>query len=962
MSVDLHIGEGRLLAEAEAALPMVLRQLYSDRLRGGSMTEQDGRRFFLLSDPAGQRIELRLDTAALPQPLVARTFTNTTTDRYVVQLADTLPPEEAGQLLSREVGELLAVRQRSAAEGQAPLEDLLATGAALPAHLELSDADLGRVGEFDYLAGRMNEAGLPAPERQEARDRFSILVDESGLRPGAPADDAQSHAAEAYAADVRLKIVRSRLREEARDAMAELALPVERLHAADAAALAGARAARAARVQAPQALGEFPMPGLRPDGTPVPREELVQTAAEAARQRTDLSSRTLAELRARQAALPAGRHPEFEIMIGGGAALAGRDPDVLLVDARGRWHVDPIEAIVQSADQVRHLRQSGMGDPYQFAGPQERVPLPALQLWEDTAAVRGPLIDGRAELSIGAEGRLIAEIIPADGSPPVKVEVQGSPLLATGIPPEIVPGANRQVPTVREAADVLAESLTAAGTPDAAAARDRLLALPGGEGHAAATLDVLADRQVSEALRASEDTRVESATETLRATAAWEQARAVAPGRVLMGDEVGDGDYDPFVAKDWVIAGVGGAAIANAEIILQANPDARVFMVGKDAPFVLHNDAQYTALRREHDAEYGGDGRLVTFNGRYLGAIGMVTAPDGRVRLEALDSAGESFGIEGDAYLACLGRVSRLPHALDSMEASVRSAGGEVRGELVFDGDRQYLGYRLEFEAQGRQHTVDVTGAASRMLPGNVFSRDVMAQLAVLDGKVAPPESGNVSSGFMATALQGSHLARHRAAERRQDGPATAPAVTSFDGRPPRQQGLSEGPSADGDAAPATRLAGTSAPPAYTTPKEAVHAAEDVTRSFQAWIGTDMGRQLADSDHPRISALREAWQQLPPHDLPEGPGPAAGPYGAVAERADAAVAAAVAAGRFAPEDVKALHSLAQAAGTHSARLSATTQPGTAPGQGTPRLPPATAPTPRVATPPPTAPRRPGLSA
>ncbi|WP_369261260.1 hypothetical protein [Streptomyces sp. R35] len=813
MSTD----ERRLLAEAEAALPVVLRDLYADRLRGANLVEEDGRRFFALSDSAGKRLELRLDTAPLPEGSPSRTFTNTTYDRYVVQLSDRLPPERLGQVLSREVGELLAVRDRAAVNGTAPRENLLAGGATLPAHPRLSEEDLGRVGEFNYLATRMNDASVGAPERREAHDRFSALIDDSGLRPVSPAHDTAAHSVEQYAANVRLDIARPHLREPARDAMAELAVPIERLGAEDARALGEARAQAQAQAQTrdtqASALGanpSFPMPGLRADGTPIPREELARAAAEVAEQRTALSGRTLDALRAEQATLPEGRYPQRQIMIGGGAALAGRDPDVLLVDARGRWHVDPIEAIVQSADQVRHLRQSGMGDPYQFADPQQRVPLPALQLWEDTAAARGPLVDGRAGLGIGAEGRLIAEITPADGSSPVKVEVQGSPLVATGIPPEIIPGANRQVPTVPEATGVLAEHLTAAGTPEALRARDQLLSLPAGEGRAAASLDALADPRVADALRSAGDPRVAGAAETLRATAAWERAVAAAPGRVLMGDEVGDGDYNPRAANDWVIAGVGGAAIANAEIILQANPDAKVSMVGKDAPFVLKNDAQYTALRRAHDAEYGGDGRLVTYSDRRLGEVGMVTAPDGKVRVAALDDQGRSLGIEGDAYVACLGRVSRLPHALDSVESWARESGGQVRGELLFDKDRQYLGYRLEFEAAGQKQTVDVTGAASRMLPGNVFSQDDMARLAALDPKTAPAESGNVSAGFMATALQGSHLARHRAAEGGPGGPSTTP--TSPNPTP-------TGPAATGPAsAGPTSTAPTAAAPTSTAP------------------------------------------------------------------------------------------------------------------------------------------------
>ncbi|MFF6998032.1 hypothetical protein ACFY93_24145 [Streptomyces sp. NPDC008313] len=865
--------ETRLLADAEAALPAVLRKLYAGRLRDQGITEEDGRRFFALNDTAGKRVELRLETAPLPEPRLSRTFTNTTSDRYVVQLSDRMPPEMTGQVLSREVGELLAVRDRSAVGRGAPLDNLLAAGATPPTGRELSDADLGRVGEFNYLASLMTDPAAGGPERQEARDRFSALIDESGLRTGAPATDTAAHALEQYAANIRLDLARQHLTPDARDAMDQLARPAEQLAPGDAQALAAARTARAQDPREAAALGTapaFPMPGRRADGTPIPREELGQAVAAAAEQRTALSAHTLDQLRAEQATLPEGRYPQREIMIGGGASLAGRDPDVLLVDARGRWHVDPIEAIVQSADQVRHLRESGMGDPYQFADPQQRVPLPALQLWEDTAAARGPLVDGRAGLSIGEEGRLIAEISPADGSPPVRVEVQGSPLVATGIPPEIVPGADRGIPTVPEATGVLAEQLAAAGTPEALGARDRLLALPEGEGRAAASLDVLADPAVAGALGAAGDPRVAGATDTLRATAAWEGARAAAPGRVLMGDEVGDGDYDPQVANEWLIAGVGGAAIANAEIILQANPDATVSMVGKDAPFVLKNDAQYLALRQAHDAALGGDGRLVTYSDRRLGEVGTVTAPDGRVRLAALDDHGRSLGVEGDAYVACLGRVSRLPQALDSVESWARESSGQVRGELMFDKDRQYLGYRLAFEADGRQHTVDVTGAASRMLPGNVFGKEDMARLAVLDAKTAPPESGNVAAGFMATALQGSHLAQHRAAG---GGPGGPPASTPPAPNPPT--GPATGPATGGPASGAPTAGGPAAGgPTAGTPTAGTRAAGTPAPSGPAPGAPTPGGTAPHRATPGATPAGATPGATPAGATPGGPAPA----------------------------------------------------------------------------------------
>ncbi|MEU6759428.1 hypothetical protein [Streptomyces sp. NPDC046685] len=151
------------------------------------------------------------------------------------------------------------------------------------------------------------------------------------------------------------------------------------------------------------------------------------------------------------------------------------------------------------------------------------------------------------------------------------------------------------------------------------------------------------------------------------------------------------------------------------------------------------------------------------------------------------------------------------------------------------------------------------------------------------------------------------------------------------------------------------RLVERRTPTAYATRHDAVRAAEEVTARFQKWINTPMGQEAVGSSHMRVMAFRDAWRQLPPHD--SGPGPAVGPYGAVAERAQALVASAVRSARFAPADVQALQGLAQAAEKHSARLAVTLPPGTAgPAQR------AAAPAPRVATPTTPAARTPRASA
>ncbi|MET9959453.1 hypothetical protein ABZ128_10290 [Streptomyces sp. NPDC006326] len=126
---------------------------------------------------------------------------------------------------------------------------------------------------------------------------------------------------------------------------------------------------------------------------------------------------------------------------------------------------------------------------------------------------------------------------------------------------------------------------------------------------------------------------------------------------------------------------------------------------------------------------------------------------------------------------------------------------------------------------------------------------------------------------------------------------------------------------------PMQRLVEPKGPAAYATREDAARAAAEISAHFQTWISSPMGQELAASDHVRVTAFRDAWQQLPPHDA--GPGTVVGPYGAVAERAQALATTAVAQGRFAPGDLQALQALAQAADHHAARLAVTLPPGTA---------------------------------
>lgn len=97
-----------------------------------------------------------------------------------------------------------------------------------------------------------------------------------------------------------------------------------------------------------------------------------------------------------------------------------------------------------------------------------------------------------------------------------------------------------------------------------------------------------------------------AALRTLDATAQWEHARATAPGRVFIGDEIAENRFDASAAggpKTWLIAGCRmGTGVANAEIILEADPEARVTVYGPNLPCgagepgAVHRDAR--AVRR----------------------------------------------------------------------------------------------------------------------------------------------------------------------------------------------------------------------------------------------------------------------------------------------------------------------------------------------------------------------------
>ncbi|NYI98999.1 hypothetical protein HNR12_005276 [Streptomonospora nanhaiensis] len=550
-----------------------------------------------------------------------------------------------------------------------------------------------------------------------------------------------------------------------------------------------------ARARLPERF-HYPMPGLRPDGTPFRRDELPEAVRQAAAARGDRSAATLAEIRRLSALLPPGSRPRFSVAIGAGASVAARDPEVLVVDTRTQWQVGNSRVPLPAADRIQRLQEIGMGDPGQFADAQRPVPLGALHFWEDTLAARGPLVDGMARFAADGRGRLLARIQPTDGSEPVVVEVEGTPVVATGVG-QRVPGADRAVPSVPDALAVIADHLARHGADPRVI--DALAWLPDREGTAQSALETL--RSIGWAARLADAARrtdpadpagplVGSALRTLRATEAWDRARAAAPGRALWSDEVVEGRFDAAVSDSWLVAGRGGVGAA-PETILAANPRAHVVqLVG--APRTGEGVSErYKRLLRAHDPSWGGDGRLEVVWEAAPEAVAATRGPGGEVRFRA-------HGREAGAYVAAMGRVPRLPGVLLEFAHAARVPEREITGELLFDGARQHLGYRVSVPVGGGRHVFEVAGSASRALPPRIFGPADIREVQRA-GRHAFAETGGVVAGFVATAVQAVNRALHRHGRPPLDpgGPAESPSarVPLAKGAGARQRGGFTAPS-----------------------------------------------------------------------------------------------------------------------------------------------------------------------
>ncbi|MEU9702681.1 hypothetical protein [Streptomyces sp. NPDC047981] len=793
---QLHARQAALVAAAKAEMESIASVVLGERFRslGPALTEDDTPREYLaLQATQGKAAALWLDAVPMPTGTIATTATNTTSKQYIVQISDRLPPELLRRVLAHEVGELMAVHERSS-QGLAPVrENLLEQGTDVSQRQELSSADHGRIGELNWLANRASAPEMSEQQQAAARAELSALLDHCGLRPVAPASEIEQRTAEVESAVSRRYASREFLSSDAKRMVRELARPIEQLDPADSSALQSSReAAVLAQRQVEAFIGQrditMPMPGYDQNGVPLPREQVEPASVQWAAFRGEM-----AELAAQtvENQNTAGEIPLRRVTIGGGASLSGRDREALLIDAVGRWHRDPGAGIVQSADQDRDLAQWMGVDPYQAVEkPGDRISIDAVRLWEDQLATQGDVVNGRARLKLDENGTLLAEAqaFNRDGSErggaPLLVRVDGTPNVATGLTPEVVPGIARDsgefgpgVESRSEAVRLISERLQELEGQNVAGASELRGQLTDAERTGANAATVLAAVKTSNLRGALFDglgdgpvkRRLEGCFTTLDATEKWETAREAAPGRALLGDEVADNRFNPADAEHWIVAGSGGTGVANAEIILRENPNAKVTIIGSDPPPALLHQVQFPEMREEFKD------RLNFVNAR-VGAIETFQGEDGKTSFR-LKYPGAKKGdpervLEGDGYVASLGRTNPLPPALQTLANQVRDNGGRVSGDLMFDQDDQYIGYGLTFRTEdGKEHRVDVDGAASWQLPREVFAPEsgIQQRLNEMGGRALPAETGNAAPGFSPIARQSALRARAVAAEQAGD-------------------------------------------------------------------------------------------------------------------------------------------------------------------------------------------------
>ncbi|HEU0031633.1 MAG TPA: hypothetical protein VFQ53_13430 [Kofleriaceae bacterium] len=700
--------------------------------------------------------------------------------RHVIQLSERLDPAHVERALAHEVAEMFALDDLNRQQRYAG-PDALAVGAE--AHV-LSPHDHGRLAELEVVA-RTDSA--------ESTRELQALIDHLGLREGVPGADRRFALAKRQLSPHSVEKLRA-LRGEPTNGSPQHAVVASIRERAAADREAAVRRRQLASEAGPRMPTVIPVEGVDLHETLDVRADIAERARAA---KSDETWSKLTALVTKHRTSGAHGHPvlPYELMIGGGASLAARDPSHLLVDDRGRWQADGNHELAQTAHQIREVKHAKLGDPTILVQPNERVPLDAVRAWEDDIAAQGPVVNGRARVLRGDHGEMLVEI--THGTDKLTFAVTSTPHVSTGFPPERIPGQPFNARFGGLAWDLKAaiERITHA-KPELQESANRVL-----EKLRQASIRTYDDPthlqevltpDIEQALRADPAANVvlQHALQFGPAAEHWLALKAQFPDHVFLGDEANLGTEHALRSNNWIIGGLGGTGVSAAEIILKNNPAAHVTMIGMDSPAGLLGNDQFSALAKAYGDRALTDSMQLppSREQRLHLKAGRVDAPQvvpsdraGPLHPEAnvanrapgmIDPTASCGPVSGTAYIAALGRVEDYPPVVVQYMEDIRRIGGEYYISPLFE-DGQYVGYRVRFAVKGKETFLDVTGAASRFLPladarkhrdpgVNPSDFDRVARSADL---AAPAESGNFAGGYAATTTQSSLYAQKRRSE-----------------------------------------------------------------------------------------------------------------------------------------------------------------------------------------------------
>ena len=152
----------------------------------------------------------------------------------------------------------------------------------------------------------------------------------------------------------------------------------------------------------------------------------------------------------------------IKLIIATGAGIAARAADQVLASATRSKLKEP--RLPVTASEWARMRETPFGNPSQFAGAGERIPVEALLAWEDNVAAAGACVNGRATLLLASASPLaiIARIVPDDGSEPLELPIDEVPVVATLCPHHALPSWESAIPTMPYALPLSLEPLVRA--------------------------------------------------------------------------------------------------------------------------------------------------------------------------------------------------------------------------------------------------------------------------------------------------------------------------------------------------------------------------------------------------------------------------------------------------------------------------------------------------------------------